>query len=189
MSKWPAIFFTAQIEGSLSTLHDALDRLTHIGNVYGSFASDLSSGLISGLSVITPGDQLRVTVDDKVCVVADENDLPLLFGLPKLLNNFLHYGIVEVLFGLIDKQRGTRLIQKRLEQCRSLLASGCFAEGNVIVFAGAILEHRQVFARVRKWIDARMLCIWLGKAEVVAFRLGNSKPVTLGSRVITAAGE
>jgi hypothetical protein len=48
MAGLKAIFFTAQIEGSLSTLHDALDRLTHIGNVYGSFASDLSSGLISG---------------------------------------------------------------------------------------------------------------------------------------------
>jgi hypothetical protein len=59
-----AIFFTAQIEGSLSTLHDALDRLTHIGDVYGSLPSDLSSGLIPGPSVITPRDQLRITVDD-----------------------------------------------------------------------------------------------------------------------------
>ena len=95
------IFLTAQIEGGLSTLHDALDRLTHIGNVYGSFAGDLSSGLISSLSVITPRDQLRVAVDDQVCVVADEHDLPLLFGLPELLNDFLHNRIVEVLFGLI----------------------------------------------------------------------------------------
>jgi hypothetical protein len=36
-----------------------LDRLTHIGDVYGSLASDLSSGLIPGPSVITPRDQLR----------------------------------------------------------------------------------------------------------------------------------
>ena len=30
-------------------LHDVLDRLTHIGDVYGSLASDLSSGLLPGL--------------------------------------------------------------------------------------------------------------------------------------------
>src|ERR1700730_15691899 len=37
-------------------LHDVLDLLTRIGDVYGSLASDLSSGLIPGPSVITPRD-------------------------------------------------------------------------------------------------------------------------------------
>jgi hypothetical protein len=54
--------------------------------------------LVTSRPVIALGNELRVTVHDKVCIVAREYELSLLFRLPDLRDDLQHNRIVEVLF-------------------------------------------------------------------------------------------
>lgn len=49
--------------------------------------------------------EFRVSVHDQVGIVAREDDLTLLLGLPDKRDDLFNYGVVEIFFGLIDDQR------------------------------------------------------------------------------------
>ena len=55
--------------------------------------------------------KFSVAVDNKVRVVTRKYELPLRFSGPNLLNNLKYDRIIQVVFGLIDYQRRTGLIE------------------------------------------------------------------------------
>jgi hypothetical protein len=138
----------ALLEGVPPSLHDLADLVSYVLVLQASFALPLRRSPTGGQS----DNQFGVTVDHDVRVMGDDDNLPTAFNLSELADNqLIDQVVVEIIFGLIHKQRFLPIREKEGQQGRCSLAWRAFPDRPEIptVSCGTVLDLQRILGKPR----------------------------------------
>src|ERR1700693_4445774 len=117
-----AVLLLAQTEGLLAALHNHGNLVAHRRNVDRALELYLARRVIACVPVVAAHDQLSISIDHEVRVVAREDELALALRFPDQVDNFEDDLVVEVVLGLVDYQWRPTLVEQHSQQRGGLLA-------------------------------------------------------------------
>src|SRR5258705_12384941 len=96
-----SVFFHPKLEGVLPALCDQSNFFLYYCIIDCTDRLDLTICLIPSFYIITADNQLGVSVNNKVCIMAGKHELTVALRLPDLLHNISYHLAVYVVFRLV----------------------------------------------------------------------------------------